>query len=134
MIFHDLIPRINYWMSPSIYQSGQLKNCYPHIEKQGARYLRFALYNATKYVCQRNPIFSAYLATKRAECKPCNIATSHTAKKLVRLIFAMKKSRQPYRLEHKLNHLTAYRGPKNLSFAIPFLNRLSFNHHHSFWG
>ena len=26
-------------MSPSTYQSGQLKNCYPHMEKRGARYL-----------------------------------------------------------------------------------------------
>ena len=38
-------------MSPSTYQSGQLKNCYPHMEKRGSRYLRYALYNATKYVC-----------------------------------------------------------------------------------
>ena len=37
-------------MSPSTYQSGQLKNCYPHMEKRGSRYLRYALYNATKYV------------------------------------------------------------------------------------
>ena len=27
-------------MSPSTYQSGQLKNCYPHMEKRGSRYLR----------------------------------------------------------------------------------------------
>lgn len=37
-------------MSPSTYQSGQPKNCYPHMEKRGSRYLRYALYNATKYV------------------------------------------------------------------------------------
>ena len=30
-------------MSPSTYQSGQLKNCYPHMEKRGSRYLRYAL-------------------------------------------------------------------------------------------
>ena len=36
-------------MSPSTYQSGQLKNCYPHMEKRGSRYLRYALYNAAKY-------------------------------------------------------------------------------------
>ena len=35
-------------MSPSTYQSGQLKNCYPHMEKRGSRYLRYALYNATE--------------------------------------------------------------------------------------
>lgn len=83
-------------MSPSTYQSGQLKNCYPHMEKRGSRYLRYALYNATKYVCHWNSTFAAYLAKKRAEGKHYNIALSHAAKKLVRLIFAMEKSRQPY--------------------------------------
>ena len=56
-------------MSPSTYQSGQLKNCYPHMEKRGSRYLRYALYNATKYVCHWDPTFAAYLAKKRAEGK-----------------------------------------------------------------
>ena len=83
-------------MSPSSYQSGQLKNCYPHMEKRGSRYLRYALYNATKYVCHWDPAFADYLAKKRAEGKHYNIAISHAAKKLVRLIFAMEKSRQPY--------------------------------------
>lgn len=49
-------------LSPSTYQSGQLKNCYAHMEKRGSRYLRFALYNATKYVCFWNHIFAEYLA------------------------------------------------------------------------
>ena len=42
-------------MSPSTYQSGQLTNCYSHMEKRGSRYLRFALYNAAKYVCYWEP-------------------------------------------------------------------------------
>ncbi|BAK97509.1 putative transposase for insertion sequence element [Oscillibacter valericigenes Sjm18-20] len=37
-------------LSPSTYQSGQLTNCYAHMEKRGSRYLRFALFNAAKYV------------------------------------------------------------------------------------
>ena len=83
-------------MSPSTYQSGQLKNCYPHMEKRGSRYLRYAIYNATKYVCHWDPTFAAYLAKKRAEGKHYNVALSHAAKKLVRLIFSMEKSRRPY--------------------------------------
>ena len=83
-------------MSPSTYQSGQLKNCYPHMEKRGSRYLRYALYNAAKYVCHWDPTFAAYLAKKRSEGKHYNVALSHAAKKLVRLIFALEKSRQPY--------------------------------------
>lgn len=83
-------------MSPSIYQSGQLKSCYPHMEKRGSRYLRYALYTATKYVCLWEPTFATYLAKKRAEGKHYNVALSHASKKLVRLIFALEKSRQPY--------------------------------------
>lgn len=85
-------------MSPSTYQSGQmsLTGAYSHMEKRGSRYLRYALYNATKYVCHWDPIFSAYLAKKRAEGKHYNVALSHAAKKLVRLIYALEKSKLPY--------------------------------------
>ena len=85
-------------MSPSTYQSGQLSlsGAYSHMEKRGSRYLRYALYNATKYVCLWDPTFAAYLAKKRAEGKHYNVALSHAAKKLVRLIYAMEKSQRPY--------------------------------------
>ena len=85
-------------MSPSTYQSGQLSlsGAYSHMEKRGSRYLRYALYNATKHVCHWDPTFAAYLAKKRAEGKHYNVALSHAAKKLVRLIFAMEKSQRPY--------------------------------------
>ena len=83
-------------MSPSTYQSGQLDNCYAHMEKRGSKYLRYALYNATKYVCHWDEFFAVYLAKKRAEGKHYNVALSHAAKKLVRLMFAMEKSGQPY--------------------------------------
>ncbi len=85
-------------LSPSTYQSGQLNNCYAHMEKRGSRYLRFALYNATKYVCHWDPTFAEYLAKKRAEGKHYNVALSHAAKKLVRLIYALEKSCRPYRV------------------------------------
>jgi transposase len=85
-------------MSPSTYQSGQLDNCYSHMEKRGSRYLRYALYNATKYVCHWDESFGAYLAKKRSEGKHYNVALSHATKKLVRTIYAMEKSRQTYRI------------------------------------
>ena len=84
-------------LSQSTYQSGQLKNCYPHMEKRCSRYLRYALFNAAKYVCIWNPTFSAYLAKKRSEGKHYFVAVSHAAKKLVRLIFALERSGQSYR-------------------------------------
>ncbi len=83
-------------LSPSTYQSGKLQNAYPHMEKRGSRYLRYALFNATRLVCNHDPSFAAYLAKKRAEGKHYNVAISHAAKKLVRLIFALMKSGRPY--------------------------------------
>ena len=83
-------------LSPSTYQSGKLNNCYAHMEKRGSRYLRYALFNATIYVCNWCPVFSDYLSKKRSEGKHYYVAISHAAKKLVRLIFALQRSGQPY--------------------------------------
>lgn len=83
-------------LSPSTYQSGQLDSSYSHMEKRGSRYLRYALFNATKFVCIWDNTFSTYLAKKRAEGKHYNVAISHAAKKLVRVIYQMEKSGQPY--------------------------------------
>ena len=83
-------------MSPSIYQSGQLDNYHFRMEKRGSRYLRYALDNATKYVCHWDKSFGAYLEKKRSEGKHYKVALSHAAKKLVRTIFAMERSGHPY--------------------------------------
>ena len=83
-------------LSPSTYQSGKLENAYPHMEKRGSRYLRYALFNATKFVCHWDPTFAAYLAKKRTEGKHYNVAISHATKKLIRVIYALQKSGRPY--------------------------------------
>lgn len=83
-------------LSPSTYQSGQLTSSYSHMEKRGSRYLRYAIFNAAKFVCHWDSTFAAYLAKKRSEGKHYNVAISHAAKKLVRLIYALEKSRQAY--------------------------------------
>ncbi|WKY46306.1 IS110 family transposase [Eubacteriaceae bacterium ES3] len=83
-------------LSPSTYQSGQLDGAYSHMEKRGSRYLRYALFNATKFVCNWDPIFAAYLAKKRSEGKHYNVAISHAAKKLVRVIYQLERSGQTY--------------------------------------
>jgi transposase len=83
-------------LSPSTYQSGQLESSHSRMEKRGSRYLRYALFNATKYVCHWDPTFAAYLAKKRAEGKHYNVAMSHAAKKLVRVIYQLEKSKQQY--------------------------------------
>ena len=83
-------------LSPSTYQSGQLTSSYSRMEKRGSRYLRYALFNAAKFVCNWEPSFADYLAKKRAEGKHYNVAISHAVKKLVRLIFALEKSREDF--------------------------------------
>ena len=83
-------------MSPSTYQSGQLDNCHSKMEKRGSRYLRYALYNATTYVCLWDPTFKAYLAKKRSEGKHYYVALSHATKKLLRVIYQLEKTGQQY--------------------------------------
>lgn len=51
--------------SPTTYQSGQLYSSHAKMEKRGSRYLRWALINAARYVCNREPTFAAYLEKKR---------------------------------------------------------------------
>lgn len=83
-------------ISPPTYQSSQMESSYSHIEKRSSRYLRFALTNAAKYVCHWDESFGTYLQKKISEGKHYNVAITHAIKKLVRLIYAMKKSGKPY--------------------------------------
>ena len=83
-------------LSPSTYQSGQMTSTHSHMEKRGSRYLRYALFNATKYVCRWEPTFTVYLEKKLAEGKHYNVAVSHAVKKLVRVIFHLQKTGQAF--------------------------------------
>ena len=84
-------------LSPSTYQSGQLDSSYSHMEKRGSRYLRYALFNATKYVCYWDASFGAYLSKKISEGKHYNVAVSHASKKLIRTIYRMELTGEAYR-------------------------------------
>lgn len=81
-------------LEPSVYQSGQLTSTHAKMVKRGSKYLRYALFNATKYVCHWDAGFGQYLAKKRAEGKAYNVAVSHAAKKLTRVIFHLVKTNQ----------------------------------------
>lgn len=83
--------------SPTTYQSGQLYSSHAKMEKRGSKYLRWALLNAAKYVCNWEPTFNAYLEKKRSEGKHYNIAFSHAAKKLVRLLYHLEITGGPYK-------------------------------------
>jgi len=83
-------------LEPSVYQSGQLTSTHAKMVKRGSKYLRYALFNAAKYVCRWNTAFRVYLAKKRSEGKTYNVAVSHAAKKLTRVIFHLVKTNQPF--------------------------------------
>jgi hypothetical protein len=83
-------------LEPSVYQSGQLTSTHSKMVKRGSKYLRYAIFNATKYVCHWDPTFKAYLAKKRAEGKPYNVAVSHAAKKLTRVMFHLAKTNKEF--------------------------------------
>ena len=83
-------------LSPSTYQSGQLDSAYAHMEKRGSRYLRYALFNAAKYVCHWDETFGAYLTKKVGEGKHYNVAVSHAVKKLIRTIYRMELTGETY--------------------------------------
>jgi len=83
-------------LEPSVYQSGQMTSTHAKMVKRGSKYLRYALFNATKYVCHWEPTFNTYLAKKRAEGKAYNVAVSHAAKKLTRVIFHLVKTNQHF--------------------------------------
>lgn len=84
-------------LSPSTYQSGQLDSSHSHMEKRGSRYLRYALFNATKYVCHWDEEFAKYLSKKIGEGKHYNVAISHATKKLIRTIYRMELTGKAYR-------------------------------------
>ncbi len=83
-------------LSPSTYQSGQLDSSHSRMEKRGSRYLRYALFNAAKYVCKWDETFGSYLAKKLSEGKHYNVAVSHATKKLVRTIYRMEMTKEDY--------------------------------------
>ncbi|MDR0299414.1 MAG: IS110 family transposase, partial [Streptococcaceae bacterium] len=82
-------------LEPAIYQSGQMDNR-GHMVKHGSSYLRYALIQAAKLAGIYSPHFRAYLALKRSQGKHYNVAVTHVAKKLVRVIYTLLKTNQTF--------------------------------------
>jgi transposase len=82
-------------LEPSIYQSGQM-DVNGKMVKRGSTHLRWALLQAAKLVARWSPCFNTYLAKKLAEGKHYNVAVSHVAKKLIRVIFYLLKTNSSF--------------------------------------
>ncbi len=76
-------------LDPSVYQSGKYAPSSGTMVKRGSPYLRWALIQAARLVPRFDPTFGQYLRKKLSEGKHFSVASSHVAKKLVRVIFAL---------------------------------------------
>lgn len=83
-------------LDPSIYQSGKFAPSSGTMVKHGSPYLRYALIQAARCVAYHDALFGAYMNKKLAEGKHFTVASSHVAKKLVRVIFALLKNNSSY--------------------------------------
>ena len=83
-------------LEPSMYQSGNFTASHCNMVKRGSKYLRWALLQAARLVCMRDMTFKAYRDKKVNEGKHFYVALSHTAKKLVRVIFHMLANGQRF--------------------------------------
>ena len=81
---------------PTIYQSGKFMLTRTSMVKKGSKYLRNALFQATKAAYVLDPVMRAYVDKKRAEGKHFFVALSHGMKKMVRTLFSVLRSGKPY--------------------------------------
>ena len=82
-------------LEPAIYQSGQMDSKGKMV-KRGSTYLRYALIQAARILSIYSPHFKAYLRLKISQGKHYNVALSHVAKKLIRVIFHLLKTNQSF--------------------------------------
>lgn len=80
-------------IDPVVHESGLFKAKNVHISKRGSRYLRTAIYTATKVACInpniRDNKFRQKYAKKRLEGKHHNSAIFHSAKNMMNVIYAL---------------------------------------------
>ena len=82
-------------LEPGYFQSGQSEHT-GHMVKRGSSHLRCAIINCCLPLIQFNMTFAEFYAKKRAEGKPHRVAMSHVAKKLIRLIYTLETTNQPF--------------------------------------
>lgn len=76
-------------LEPGYYQSGTME-FRGKMVKRGSSQLRYVLMNCVIPLIKFNPVFASYYHKKRLEGKPHRVALSHTAKKLVRVIYTLE--------------------------------------------
>lgn len=82
-------------LDPAIYQSGQAYSTGKMV-KHGSPHLRWALIQSASSVARYSPTFNAYLRTKLAQGKHWNVALTHVARKLIRVLFYLLKNEKVF--------------------------------------
>lgn len=82
-------------LEPSVYQSGQIDET-GRMVKRGSPYLRYALILAAQSIARFSPCFRNYLSLKLSQGKHYNVAISHVAKKLIRVIYHLLSHNQTF--------------------------------------
>lgn len=82
-------------MEPGYYQSG-LSEHSGKMVKHGSPFLRNAIMSCCMPVIHNNIVFAEYYSKKIAEGKSHNVALSHCAKKLIRVIYTLETKHIPF--------------------------------------
>lgn len=89
-------------LDPSVFQSGKFKSRSTKVSKRGSHYLRKALYQATVAGISKrkngaaNPVLFEFYSKKLAEGKSPKVAIVAASSKLLRIVFGIWKSGQPF--------------------------------------
>lgn len=83
-------------LDPSTYQSGKFNATDMKMVKRGSSYLRWALLEAARLIAIKDATFRAYYLKKKAEGKHHYVATSHVAKKLIRVLHYLLTTNTTY--------------------------------------
>ena len=76
-------------LEPGVAQSGEAEHKGKMV-KRGSPYLRYAILHCCNSVVLGNETFAQYFYKKIAEGKPYNVARSHLAKKLIRVVYILE--------------------------------------------
>ena len=89
-------------LDPSVFESGKFKSKNNKISKRGSTYLRKALYQATVAGISKrstgilNPVLYKFYSKKLSEGKPSKVAIVAASSKLLRIIYGIWTSKQPF--------------------------------------
>lgn len=85
-------------LEPSVIQSGTIER-QGKMVKRGSGYLRETIMNLIPYFMMHNPVIYEYYHKKRNEGKAHRVASSHVARKLIRIIYYLVKNDEPFNQE-----------------------------------